>query len=238
LRGASTISPCSSADLECWSTKPEVTGSNPVTGTMNNSLKRKKRGNPYIVGIRRYQDLNISDLKMYRKILVTGPQRSGTTVCARILANDLEWLYVDEKLVKTKSLSRLFKKLNNRLNMVIQGPCFCSIAHMIDSPRTLVIIMRRNVDDIRLSQERINWNREQEELDNYFRSDGSIAEVRYECWEKYQKPNMRTDFLELSYESLVVHPFWVEKKKRTNFDKRQFQPIIDVILPDEGIKVN
>ena len=146
---------------------------------------------------------------------MTGPQRSGTTICARILADDLNLSYVDEKDVGVRSLARLVARLSSDNGIVVQGPCYSSIVHWIDVPGTLVVFMMRDPRDILASQNRIQWSKYRDEvtyeLSNYFRDTGEIAVVRYEAWHRYQKPMMRLPFLEVEYESLSAHALWVDR---------------------------
>lgn len=162
-------------------------------------------------------NIKIKELKSFKKILVTGPQRSGTTIAAHIIAKELGYKYYDERNVGVRSLSLLFEKLLSPEPAVIQGPCFCSLVQWIDSPDTAVVIMKRDVEEIRASEARINWPEEKRELQNYYRDEGVISAMRYENWEKYQKPNMRVPYFELEYSSLADHPMWLEKEARKNF---------------------
>lgn len=152
----------------------------------------------------------------YTKILVTGPQRSGTTIVAHIIAKELGYKYYDERDIGVRSATALFGVLSKKEKLVIQGPCFCSLIHLIDSPNTAIVLMKRNIDDIRASEERINWEYEKEQLANYFREDGIISQVRYDCWEKYQKPKMAIPYFEFDYERASSHPMWLPKEKRLN----------------------
>ncbi|MBA3387691.1 MAG: hypothetical protein H0T95_13960 [Chthoniobacterales bacterium] len=157
----------------------------------------------------------------FRKILVTGPQRSGTTIASRILAHELRYRFVSEKDIKTHSLSRLHKRLFSWRREVIQGPCFGSICHYIDTPRTLIVFMRRDLSEIVQSEHRIGWSAQQWELANYFRDAGTIAAVRYECWEKYQQGLMEVPWIELAHASLAPHRLWIDREKRLHFKDHQ-----------------
>jgi hypothetical protein len=163
----------------------------------------------------------VEQARAFRKILVTGPQRSGTTIATKIIADELGYRFVSEKNIKTHSLWRLHKRLLSLRREVIQGPCFGSICHYIDTPKTLVVFMRRDVNEIVRSEQRIGWNQQQWELANYFRDSGTISAVRYECWEKYQQGLMEVPWIELAHASLAGHRLWVESEKRRNFSDHQ-----------------
>lgn len=168
-------------------------------------------------------NVSVKHLKKFKKLLVTGPQRSGTTIAANVLARELGYKYVDESHVKTRSLTSLFKMLTNRESMVVQGPCFSSIAHWVDTPETAVVMMIRGVDEIRSSEARIDWKWEKGELRNYFLEDGVISVAKYDAWERFQKPNMLVPYFELHYCSLSNHPMWIDKEGRKGF-RRDIAP--------------
>ncbi len=163
----------------------------------------------------------VEQARAFRKVLVTGPQRSGTTIATKILAHELGYRFVSEKDIKTHSLWRLHKRLFSLRREVIQGPCFGSMCHYIDTPRTLVVFMRRDVNEIVRSEQRIGWNAHKWELANYFRDSGTIAAVRYECWEQYQQQLMEVPWIELAHASLAGHRLWVEGEKRRHFADHQ-----------------
>ena len=65
----------------------------------------------------------LEQLKKFSKILVTGPQRSGTTITANIIAKELGYKYYDERDVGVRSATALFKVLSKDERLVVQGPC-------------------------------------------------------------------------------------------------------------------
>ena len=167
--------------------------------------------------------IDMENLDEFRHILVTGPQRSGTTIAARMLAHDLGYKYVDERKVGVRSYAGLFSELNRDRCSIIQGPCYSSDCHWIDTEETAVVFMIRDTDDIEASQKRIDWQEEEIELANYYKNRGKIATVRYYAWHNFQKEAMRVPYFELDYESLSSHPLWIEKPERTEFHKRQWK---------------
>jgi len=80
--------------------------------------------------------------------------------------------------------------------------------------------MRRKIEDIIASQKRISWSWEWLELARYDRTDGIIAEVKYQFWDQYQKELIKHAY-ENEYESLAAHPLWVAKMNARIFDARQ-----------------
>jgi len=153
-------------------------------------------------------------------ILVTGPQRSGTTIAAKMIAQDTGHLLVLEERFGTHDKGRWEKIIEGSHGVVIQCPTMCRWAHQFgERDDVLVVLMRRDIDDIIASQERIGW-RERRELVPYGVDEGPIAAVKYDYWEREQVGQIRHS-LELEYEDLSDHPLWVPKARRRRFGPRQ-----------------
>lgn len=168
-------------------------------------------------------------LAKFRTIFVTGPQRSGTTIAARMIAHDLGYEYIDERDYGAHDLQMLFRVVEEQA--VVQGPALSAYCHLL--PRHVaVVLMRRALADIVASQDRTtlpsgkSWTDEEEivELAKYFRPQGPIAGVKYEAWETVQKPAMTAQgktFFEVLYEDLADHPLWVAKDLRKGWGPKQ-----------------
>jgi len=160
-------------------------------------------------------------LKKYKRIFVTGPHRSGTTICTKMIANDtgFPWFKMDaiggENL---KSLNNWLVKRSN--NFILQCPTLCYCIHKVGDKNTMIVLLVRNIDDILKSQKRIGWDREKGGLETYGVQEGILAEVKYKFWNEQQKQKIK-NYLEVEYESLKDHWLWVPKKYRTNFKPRQ-----------------
>ena len=112
------------------------------------------------------------DFEKFNKIIVLGPQRSGTTVAAQMIASDLGYTYVDEAEYHTNSHRHFRIQLElateRETPSVIQAPNMTSQIHNILSLEskfkldrkinddTLVIFMTRNKDDILKSMMKIS----------------------------------------------------------------------------------
>lgn len=154
-------------------------------------------------------------LSRYDRIMVTGPQRAGTTIAARIIAHDTGFEYIDEERIGIDNVE-LFTSLQKLNHFVLQAP---ALAHIADSFNGLVVFMIRPVEDIIKSQTRINWPAEHIELAKYGAPTGPIAAVKYGAWEA-QKIIIK-DWMELKYEDLKGHGFFVNN--RENFGPRQWK---------------
>jgi hypothetical protein len=165
-------------------------------------------------------------LTPFKKIVVTGPQRSGTTIVARAISHDLARDYVDEVEFIATDYLRWLQLMDRQRSFVVQAPGMCRFVHEVGiRPEVAVVLCRRDVADIVASQERIGWQHEAFELNRYglTLADGKgIADIKYEFWDTYQWEFIRNRF-EVDYESLVEHPLWVPKERRANFGRRQWR---------------
>jgi hypothetical protein len=156
----------------------------------------------------------------FERVIVTGPHRSGTRICAKMIAYDTGFEFVDENDIGLDSSLQLWSLFDNNRHFVVQCPALCRYVHLFGIDDTAIVLMRRNVKDIIASQERIGWRWEWLELARYDRLDGAIAEVKYEFWGKNQRAQIKHAF-EVEYESLSRHPLWVPQPLRRDFGAEQ-----------------
>ena len=160
----------------------------------------------------------------FSKILVTGPQRSGTRIVAKMIAHDNDIQYVSEQQIAVRDERKVRHFLYRNDRLVIQCPGLCHRIEDFSGTNILIVIVVRNVEDIIASQRRINWNRHQhKELSLYGKKSGIISEVRYEHW-KLQKKKI-ANWLEIRYEDLKDHPLFIPKDLRKNFRYNQTERI-------------
>jgi hypothetical protein len=155
-----------------------------------------------------------------RRIIVTGPQRSGTTVASKALAADLRIPFVPETEFDTHDEGRFREILSTRKEFVIQAPTMSPYVHKMRDCE--VVWMRRDLADVHRSQSRIAWVGEQEERDRYFdHSKDPIAMVKTRAWDLFQRSELEESAFDMDYESLRGHRLWVDADSRTNFESRQ-----------------
>lgn len=163
-------------------------------------------------------------LSSFGKIIVTGPQRSGTTICAKMIAVDLGYKFYPEERVGIRLPSALWELIDKERWFVVQCPALCHCIEHFSADDVAIVLMRRNVADIVASEERVKFQRKRaRELAQYERNDGVLSQVRYDHWEKHQRPYI-AHALEVEYESLSEHPLWVPKERRIDFGPRQTIP--------------
>ena len=165
-------------------------------------------------------------LREWHRILVVGPQRSGTRIGAEMISHDTGFWFIPEEYFAVDSLNQLWRLFQTNHDIVVQAPALTCYAHtlgMLD-PSLGVVMMMRPLEDILASQKKIRWRWEEPELIRLGIAGGgtgAAALERYYRWEHGQKDALGRQATEVEYESLSGHPLWVPKERRVNFGPRQ-----------------
>ena len=160
-------------------------------------------------------------LQEHGRILVTGPQRSGTTIAARMIAADTGHRYLDEFNFEVRDVAQ-WRMCLHQDRIVVQCPHM--LKDIVDAPPTgtFVVLMRRNLEDIHRSESRIGWDMEQggnsAELSKFNVDQGDSAALKYAYWDSHKKD---FPYLELAFESLQGNPLYVEAELRHHFGPKQ-----------------
>lgn len=165
--------------------------------------------------------LTFANLIWFTRIYVTGPQRSGTTICARMICHDTGYQYIDSEQVNSHDGTWVRKHNAEKTRFVQHCPFLLRTIAGVSTVRTLVVVMRRDVDDIVASQHRIGWLDSKERARWPGVTFNGIAARKYAYWETH-KEHVR-HYLEVEYESLREHPLWVPRQRRKAFGKRQWR---------------
>ncbi len=164
------------------------------------------------------------NLSNYQTILVTGPQRSGTTICAKMIACDTGHEFIGEESIVTNNLQALSHILyltsKIKRKIVVQCPGLCRYIHLFGDENTLIVMVYRSIEAIIKSQMRIEWEEEAKELARYSLSVGPIAQVKYDYWKKEQQA-LVINSKKVIYEDLKTHPLWIPQEQRLDFKPRQ-----------------
>ena len=187
----------------------------------------------------------VEGFRKYGRIVVTGPQRSGTQIASKIIADILNWEFVGEQKMCRKGQDhdeRYFKWVTNpiRQSTVLQCPRISHACHLTPKP-TLVVFMMRNIAEILESdQHRIKhhtrlsprkrkilscisvFTTKRQQYSKLFYDRKEIAvtdtpQVVYDVWNNIQK---KEDFnwYELEYKLLEQHEYWLPLEiRRTKF---------------------
>lgn len=180
------------------------------------------------------------DFAGFSNIVVVGPQRSGTTFTAKVLAARLKFRYVDEIDFLIND-AYLFKRQLKLSGSVIQAPGLTHLIHEMVGESTLVIYMRRASKDILKSVRNKNgflthqifsinqskFLRRRYPLDpcvrnilNEIDENELYIDTMLKIWHSCQSIRIKHQ-VELNYESLKFHPLWLDKKHRKGFHSKQ-----------------
>jgi hypothetical protein len=179
-----------------------------------------------------YNEL-LEQCKDYDTIIVSGPQRSGTTYGAFVIAKDLKYMRVDENAFGVHRYDGFSEKIKPK--SVIQAPALTHKLHHIDSPSTLIIFMMRDDKEIQESEDRIEWHPSgfigerrkyykefldyKDVIDLFERS----SPMKKWIWKNYQKDKMQVDYVEFNYNELKNSSHWVDSKNRKEFKSKQIK---------------
>ena len=155
-------------------------------------------------------------LKKYDNVIVTGPQRSGTRITAKIISDICGFEYVDEVRISVANTKIIKQLLVEKKGCVFQAPGMSSYSVELSKGNVVIVFVFRDVQDIIKSQERIHWMCEGAEKDLYPKMDGCISEMKYKYFIEKQERKIEHSF-RIRYDDLAGHRFFLKKDKRSNF---------------------
>jgi hypothetical protein len=157
-------------------------------------------------------------LKEFKRILVTGPHRSGTTIAMRMIAADLGYRPVDEEEFKWRFI-RLIPDVWLP-GTVLQAPNAFPWLPVLTGGDDAVIVMRRPLADIAASVSRQKSPKGLEVTAPVY-----AAEQGYALWDQVKnlEPWQRFKWFEVEYEALAAHPLWVPKDERENWHHKTWR---------------
>lgn len=162
-------------------------------------------------------------LRPFSKILVTGPQRSGTTIAAKMIAADLGLGFFSEEYVQVHDEAALRWVIQNDSQFVLQCP---ALQHAVHAPSVggredvAVVYMERPADQIHRSEDRIGWSEMGVEFAAWGVPVPRLADVKRWAWYSFQNRLILHPFV-VVYSSLAKHPLWVPPGRRASFHARQ-----------------
>jgi hypothetical protein len=162
-------------------------------------------------------------LRGYRSVLVVGPQRAGTTIAARMLAGGLGIDFLDERDVAGDLDQRIDELRHRKTPGVVQCPAWTWACHELGGRGFGVVLLRRPVEEVIDSQERIRWTRrcQPQELRRYGLISGAIADVKYRAWDEHQRRALGPHAYEVDYAALAENPLWLGAHLRKGFHAKQ-----------------
>ena len=134
-------------------------------------------------------------------------------------------IFEEDNRIRVDSLNQLWHTLQISHNIVVQCPALTRYAHLLarPDPGLCIVMMRRDLDDIKASEERIFWKWEPTELIRQGSLSGNSAELKYDSWYGFQKVFLGDQGIEVQYNSLEQHGLWIAKPARARFAPRQTQ---------------
>ena len=189
-------------------------------------------------------DKFIDAINGYKRIFVTGPQRSGTRYASFAIADYLDYNilyggkvkefkrpYVlgNEKVIV--AWNKLLNLVEKKERHVTQCPQYSHQIQELKREDTLVVWMERNPDDVIKSEDRIGWHDRcfmSEERRKYYNTFDEHREVLNQFernwymktwfWNNVQKDLMKVDYVELPYEVLASTRGFVGEEHRKNYN--------------------
>ena len=154
----------------------------------------------------------------FKRILVTGPHRSGTTIAMRMIAADLGYRPVDEEEFKWRFIRRISEVWQP--GTVLQAPNAFSWLPVLAGSDDAVVVMRRPLADIAASV-----SRQRDPKGHKVTAPVYTAEQGYALWDQVKnlEPWQRFKWFEVEYEALAGHPLWVPRGERKDWHHKTWR---------------
>lgn len=171
-----------------------------------------------------YSSKIIDRLRSFNRIIVSGPQRSGTTFMCYVLMEEFGF----DRAQMPFNHFQTARQMLSAERCLVHGPGVSRwLIELSQEFGAAVVFMHRPIGDIVRSQKRINWGQEDRELVIYgaypHHSETRkprIADVKYAYWKEWQRDRI-SNVVEVEYDSMSDHRLWLEKPRRRGFDSRQ-----------------
>ena len=161
----------------------------------------------------------------FDKIVIVGPQRSGTRFATWAIAHDLGLKFIDQRGIRINKFSHLVSALDTYDRVAIQGTGCTHCIHKLKRDDTLVVYVRRLPAHVLASQQRIQWQEETWEaakIPEKYRI-YPLCEGRFQYWRDEQCLSI-PNWTILPYDSLRQHPLFIDEKDRARLNGGQGMP--------------
>lgn len=169
---------------------------------------------------------SINLLSDFDVIIVTGPQRSGTTIASVMIGMDLGFKVIDEEEFLVYDFDFMVKTCSLYKKYVVHCP---AMFHKLEDvnlalPNAALVVMKRDIKDIQNSQKRIKWNEAYDKkITGCLNDSRTMSEIDYEKFYFIKNKLSFPLILEMEYESLIEHELWVDKSMREGFRPKQWK---------------
>ena len=165
---------------------------------------------------------NISQLGKYRKIVVIGPHRSGSTIASVIIADILKYKLINESDYFGNDPTEFVRMLMIPGNMVIHNTSFLRDIHLLNIE--CLVLVKRNKRAILESYKNslkfgneskggifasINDKAQEVILNHFCHKSGCIPDILYKHFKKHNK-----NYYIVNYVDLKSHPLFIKKRIR------------------------
>lgn len=154
-------------------------------------------------------------LKKYDHIIVSGVPRSGTRICANMIAYDTGYTLSEEQIFHKDSLEWVRFCIKTGKTVVQWPGVFnfspSTIKIALDCVSNVVLVLiKRKPEDIIESRRRIKFSLDKMNI--------MLSEINhaYGKWENCFR-NKWPNYVEVDYDSLSKHPLFIKKENRNNF---------------------
>ena len=164
-----------------------------------------------------------SHLRRFKRVIVTGPHRSGTTIAMEMIARDTGFEAVREEQFKYYR-SDMLQGLLEREGVVVQCPALFDQMPQLSMQDTAIVLMRRPLDEIEASRDRMyapgtgrqmsGEEQNQAQLARLGHTQGDSARLKYALWDSWLANKQLHNPVEIQYADLADHPLWVAPEAR------------------------
>ena len=178
-------------------------------------------------------DKFIDAINGYKRIFVTGPQRSGTRIAAFTIADYLHYYILYSGMISNNFHKPELKSIEFFEHHVTHCPNFSHQIHELRYKDTLVVWLDRCIDEVIKSEKKINWQwkYEKEEQPKYLdvfseyeekiKSFKTNWEMKTWFWNNVQKDSIKVDCVVLPYRLLNSSKHFIQDEDRKKFRSDQ-----------------
>jgi hypothetical protein len=121
-------------------------------------------------------------LAEFDRVLVTGPQRSGTKLTALLVADAIGYRYIPHGWMNP--VTEGLDVFRNAKEIVLHNPSYVAFAQEVSGPSTAIIFVWRELSEIHDSERRHGWTQHEYELELLGCESGDPATVKQDMWAK------------------------------------------------------
>ena len=167
--------------------------------------------------------------RRFKRVIITGPHRSGTTIATEMIAADSGHEAVREESFEFYR-EDLLRDVLRRTGVIVQCPALFDLMPELSDPHTAIVLMRRPLNELAQSRDRMfdphsahqlsGEEQNTAQLKRLGASTGDAAALKYDAWDRWVAEGRIHHPIELEYQNLSEHPMWVAKEDRRKLGRR------------------